>query len=642
MVNKTRGAAPSSARGRARGSTRGRPATTRGQSPAPKKQKQGASTTPADATVDDDITPSRSHLDRTKKGKLYAEAENILPRAKRTSAAVQAEADALAETRADLARQHMEAIAKVAELTAAQDKLAVEEEKNRVFTLEDDYESGDEPSANKNEPVLHICQEDFDRIEDDDEYRSTDEFVIAKPKKNTSKKKTLKKPAKGETRATVDAAVAVLGEADKVVKRKGVQNADAAGASAKAGVSKRWAASSKTPQVSPPTSPKLGGLDDDAAAATRPTADVPKTVRANKMVTIDVPDDSDDDTPYPVKAPRKVQRMKMEPTATAPKLPALRVKATPKPGIKTESSGTFNFTPPSHADVKNLPAFIAPTWSSKFLPAAYRALSKVAKPMSFATAADAEVTVNVLQEVLDEEYSSGYGWKIVWGDAICTKAVARLGERRGLFGRSGLTAVDDQFMLTRHFGALDAPEAERGTRLLDIIQADARYALRFNGPAFFKNPTPEHHTLRPKDEGYIRPTGFLESRPFIATVRPYIKGAFYKMVLTPSGGVDLEKSDLPVGALVMGAISVERGYKLHLTGDRLQNAIPDFSVSVYSNAAAGYLKSIRKMSANRWESILKACHASTTDEEPAASPSGLDTLDGAREEMYCPSSPPAI
>jgi hypothetical protein len=84
---------------------------------------------------------------------------------------------------------------------------------------------------------------------------------------------------------------------------------------------------------------------------------------------------------------------------------------------------------------------------------------------------------------------------------------------------------------------------------------------------------------------------------------------------------------------------VERAYKLHLTGDRLENAVPDFSNSVSSTAAAGYLKAIRSLSANRWESILTECAATATAVDEAVAHSELDILDGARETMYIPSSP---
>ncbi|KAF8176829.1 hypothetical protein K438DRAFT_1939206 [Mycena galopus ATCC 62051] len=309
----------------------------------------------------------------------------------------------------------------------------------------------------------------------------------------------------------------------------------------------------------------MGGLDDDAAAATRPTSTkVGDTTRKNLMVAIDLVGSSDHETPSriadnPVKSRARKSRAKIE--STGPRLAALNVKTTPKvkgePGtaVKAESSSTFNFTPPSHADVNNLPAFMASTWASKFLQGAYLALSKAPKAMTFATAADASVTVAALQEVLDELYP-GCGWKITWSDAICTKAVAHIGERRGAFGRSGIAAVDEKFKSIKYFGSLDGPEA--GLRLLPKIQADAKYALRFNGPALFRVPTPEDHALDSKDPDYVKPIGFLESRPFIAAVKPFIKTGNFKIVRTQSDKVDLTASVLPFGVFVMGAVSPPR------------------------------------------------------------------------------------
>ncbi|KAF8217296.1 hypothetical protein K438DRAFT_1798552, partial [Mycena galopus ATCC 62051] len=309
------------------------------------------------------------------------------------------------------------------------------------------------------------------------------------------------------------------------------------------------------------------------------------------MVTINLAGSSDNETPSkmvhnPVKPRARKSRAKIE--STGPRLAVLSVKTTPRvkaePGtaVKAESSGTFNFTPPSHADVNNLPVFMALTWASKFLQGAYLALSKAPKAMTFVTAANASVTVAALQEVLNKLYP-GCGWKITWSDAICTKAVVRIGERCGAFGRSGIAAVDEEFKSIKYFGLLNGPEA--GLRLLSKIQADAKYTLHFNG-----------------------------------------------------GKVDLTASVLPFGAFVMGAILIERGYKLHLTGDRLENTPPEFSATIYSTAATGYLKSICQMSANCWEIILTACGANSSSVAEAAAPE-LDTLDGARELMYCPSSP---
>ncbi|KAJ6455048.1 hypothetical protein C8R45DRAFT_944345 [Mycena sanguinolenta] len=210
--------------------------------------------------------------------------------------------------------------------------------------------------------------------------------------------------------------------------------------------------------------------------------------------------DAEDDTPTRVPAqparkskalvPKSRQSIKVEST---PKLPAL-VK---KPAIKAESSGTFQYTPPTHADVKGLPAFIGTTWPA-FLAVLHHALNLSHDPMQFGTRVNAVAEVQRVQDRLD-------------------------------------------------------------------------------------------------------------------------------------------LSALPVGAMVMGAIAVERAYKLHSTGRRAENTIPDFSATKYATAATGYLKSILSMTEGRWTSILEACGATASVAEAASD--SLDVLDGERENMYIPSSP---
>ncbi|KAJ7914225.1 hypothetical protein B0H13DRAFT_2325555 [Mycena leptocephala] len=154
--------------------------------------------------------------------------------------------------------------------------------------------------------------------------------------------------------------------------------------------------------------------------------------------------------------------------------------------------------------------------------------------------------------------------------AMETRAVALLGDRRSTFGSGGIRVVDDIFEASKYYGGLDGDQPER--RLVEVVQADARYALRFNGPALFKVPTPESCT----SQSNLKPTGFLESRAFIDTVKPFIKNSNFQIIRMPDGKIDL--SVLPVGAFAMGAVA--RAYKLPLTEDRATTTIPDFSATV--------------------------------------------------------------
>ncbi|KAJ6595477.1 hypothetical protein B0H10DRAFT_2442025 [Mycena sp. CBHHK59/15] len=210
---------------------------------------------------------------------------------------------------ADRERRRIEAIAMVAAIDAEQDAAAEAEEDNAIFTLDDLHEdamdvdrTGD--TADEDAPFLEFTQQDFERVEDDDVYRSPDEFEKLKAKPLAVKKVKKVKVLKGDTRKEVEVATKLLAESKMAkglaiaVKKKGVQNSNAAAASTKAGVSSRWRASKAAEQVTPPGSPKLGGLTDEDAEARRPESgaqlEVPQ--RINEFIRID--DSSDpEDTP---------------------------------------------------------------------------------------------------------------------------------------------------------------------------------------------------------------------------------------------------------------------------------------------------------------------------------------------------------
>lgn len=253
---------------------------------------------------------------------------------------------------------------------------------------------------------------------------------------------------------------------------------------------------------------------------------------AAQLISIHGSSDAEDTPTRAPVQPAKAPVRKSRGPAKSTKIPALqfaptvtptsaRPKATPSLAIKSESSGTFDFTPPSHNDIKGLPGFLGNIWAHKYLPAVYRASNRVQDPMAFATiGSDVDrlggETVLVLQQVLDDLCPQN-NWRIKWGDAICAKvcygilvmtiidnsfqAVSRLGERRSTMGRVGLRAVEEAFERPKYYGSLDGPEP--GARLHKIVRADAEYALRFNGPALFKYPTPESCRVAPSHPDYI-------------------------------------------------------------------------------------------------------------------------------------------
>ncbi|KAJ6540709.1 hypothetical protein B0H19DRAFT_1239830 [Mycena capillaripes] len=544
------------------------------------------------------------------------------PREKRTHAQVVAAEAKVSQAAAERARERQAAMDRIVELDALEAAALAKEDDNTVYNL-DDLEA----AGHKDDEEFEFNQEDFDRVEDEDAYLSSSAFDD--PKKARAAPKKAKKPVKFETRREIEAAVKQLVangkkkvEAKDVVKKKGVQNSDAAAASRNAGLSTAW--KKKTAESSDAV---LGGLTDDDAGAARPDFDKPENAfapRKNTMVKIvDLSSDTDD-TPSKIPAPttikpvRKPHAIKVE-----AKIPALTVKPRGSKTSKTHAeSSSSSFTPASSSDVNGLPAFIGRTWTTRFLPAARRLLYESHTPLSFATVGTDPInpgkeTVEILQNLLNELYP-GTGWRLEWGDPICGRAVARLRERRSAIA----TAADSKYYTN------DTP----AVRLSNVIAADAKDALRPGGSAFYKNPTP-------LNDPEVKPRGFLEGEAVIAAVAPHMSAHDWTLGFTQdSEGNDVvDYSELPVGLLGMGAAAAERAYGLHTTGNRTKPR--DFSAANYGTAVAGYIHSIKSFKASRWQSIIEACGAAVSEPAFDEEVNGEISLDGVRETMYIPSSP---
>ncbi|KAJ7160472.1 hypothetical protein C8R46DRAFT_1223960 [Mycena filopes] len=180
-------------------------------------------------------------------------------------------------------------------------------------------------------------------------------------------------------------------------------------------------------------------------------------------------------------------------------------------------------------------------------------------------------------------------------------------------------------------------------RLSRAVASDAKYAVRSNGPAFWKTPTPQAVSLLKRDHpSYINASGYLESPVIIQTVLPFIGRQEWPLKVSVDDlghEVLSDFSGLPIGALGMAAASVERGYRLHLTGFR--STPLEFSAANYGTAVNGFIAGITSFTPSRWESIFAACGAAISEPVPDVESSEVeeDTLDGLRESMYVPSSP---
>ncbi|KAJ7880805.1 hypothetical protein B0H14DRAFT_3858021 [Mycena olivaceomarginata] len=504
-------------------------------------------------------------------------------------------------------------------------------------------------SEDEDEEMLDITQENFEHIEDDDAYLSTSEWdkpPVTKGKtKAVAPAKRTKKPGKGETRKEIEALGKQL--ATTAVKKRGVQNIDAATASAKAGLSKSWLTTSTGSNT-------MGGLTDEDADAARPDFEAPEMVRElRKNNIVALVDDSDsDNTPSkvqgPVKAaPKARARAAMKVEAGTSKIPALAVRDRKvKPSIVKTESLSSSFTPESSHDANGLPAFIAKTWITKFLPELFKLLHCSLDPMALGAVGDdpedpGRVTIDLLQPLLERLYP-GTKWVLEWGDVICARAVKRLRDHRCAFAKIGARLVDASFEDAKYYSDKKADQPH--LRLSKVVADNTKYAVRSNGPAFWKTPTPlAVGLLKRNNPAYIKPIGYLKSPAIVKTVLPFVgKQEWPLNVSVNDKGQEVisDISGLPIGALSMDAASVEHGYRLHLAGFR--STPLEFSAANYGTAVNRFIAGITSFTPSHWESIFAACGAAISEpilDLEESSEVEEETFDGLREAMYVPSSP---
>ncbi|KAJ6579814.1 hypothetical protein B0H10DRAFT_1962745 [Mycena sp. CBHHK59/15] len=595
------------------------------------------------------------------------------PRFKKTSATVEEEREAIAAEIAELVRRHGELVGDVAAANVMIDEAAVDEERDAVLTLADhdaqtldhddaqdgmevdeDEEHEDIAGGQEDEVVLELTEEDFQRVEDEEAYASAGDFD--KPKAKAPKRAAPKKPrklTKGELVNEVELATKTLAAEKKAkaapVKLNGVQNSDAAAASKKAGISKCFIApSTSTKAVTPQAeSPILGGLHDIDASAQRPEFSGDKAklpARINESIIIDGSSDVEDTPNKPPaksalpaklvklgwRATPKPRTVKSEPSSKMQGLSLKSLAKTPKAKIvKTESSSDASaFTPDSSSDVKGLPAFAGPTWESHFLPKLYEAVNRSEDPMAFAAYGDsliiAEAAVHSIQNVVNDVYP-GSTFKVQWGDKLCSRACSRVRGRRNAVKCAADTAV------TTHLASLGLYDAQG-------IRAFVQYALRGNGPAFWRDPTPETCVLAPTAQGYIKPNGYLESALMVATLTPFLKNV---KILIPEVAPDgsWDPSGLPIGLLAMAKGALHRALSLYTaTGTVAIGPQPQFSSETSGGQVLACMTTIQRFTWTRWSSILISCGANLV-EDLAPAPSA--TYDSYADDMYIPSSPPA-
>ncbi|KAJ7646624.1 hypothetical protein FB45DRAFT_1098565 [Roridomyces roridus] len=560
---------------------------------------------------------------------------------RRTPAEVAANTAAVLKRIRELEQQRESAIAEFAQLQAAQDATSLEEEQSVVLTVDDHLASTmdvdhDQVPSDDDMPFFPVTDEMFQRIENDEHYASDEEYAPTRSRssqtKSVSKAKDPKpkKPKnlkKGELRVAVE---------DKIQQVK----EDAAAASKHAGVVPGFKQRRSTVNTSPspPISP-VGGLNDQDAVSTRPVTFGSQVLRENDAVSI-----SSDEDETPVAAPRRPKRdasvtlLKRDLSATLPKhgpshtltkrdpLPKLDLEKLTKSKAKTKSTFTLHIpsqppaTPSTSATTtpgaastpagatttasNALPPFLAPRWVSDVLPVFHRGLGASENPWEFG--GNNATSIAFVQKTINDMFPENT-YTVQWGDAIMSRLYARSNERRSGYGQAGVN-VFVQY-LADNADTLKTPE--------DIANF---------------TPTPRKYLTitDPRHPKYQRPKGLFESEFVIGVLAPMLK-----VGLDPAGCA-------PVGAVALAAAAVERGLMRYRTG--VPSSVDKFSKSTSGTAVAGYIVSAKQLSEQAWERIIEACNVPTAAQSVSEDKDDNDpitTLDGNRENLYEPSSPPA-
>ncbi|KAJ6546157.1 hypothetical protein B0H10DRAFT_2131745 [Mycena sp. CBHHK59/15] len=286
---------------------------------------------------------------------------------------------------------------------------------------------------------------------------------------------------------------------------------------------------------------------------------------------------------------------------------------TPKAKIvKTESSSDVSaFMPDSSSDVKGLPVFAGPTWESHFLPKLYEAVNRSEDLMTFAAYRDslitAEATVHSIQNVVNDVHP-GSTFKVQWGDKLCSRACSRVRGCRNAVKCAADTAV------TTHLASLGLYDAQGG-----------------NGPAFWRDLTPETCVLAPTAQGYIKPNSYLESVLMVATLTPFLKSVKI-LILEVAPDSSWDPSGLPIGLLaVMQA-------RTHPPDVSEENCSCGPMATMPELLTTPFGITIQHFMWTRWSSILISCGANLV-EDLAPAPSVM--YGPYTDDMYIPSSPPA-
>ncbi|KAJ7588201.1 hypothetical protein C8J56DRAFT_890016 [Mycena floridula] len=342
-------------------------------------------------------------------------------------------------------------------------------------------------------------------------------------------------------------------------------------------------------------------------------------MNSNQDVQLVTNDDDEEDAASEPKIPIKSCHPKPCP-ATANKVPTSAPKGNKASGSTAVSKVTKKKALPAesseleprgltanHVHNSNLPEFLEKKSKKKFIPTIVDALFASGRPWGNFGNDDV-----VVQEVLNLVcLEANYTMKD--GSPITLLAYNQINEKHGLVARE----TYEFFKYVDGFGSVNE------------VEVFCQWAMRPDGPIFFKTPTPATCTRNKDDPAYIRPQGCLESDFVISVAKKCLQ--FSKNSVADFGH--------PKGLFTLILAAYEQAIKSYINGQ--QTDLDPFSFELNGSQTIGYVHGLEGISDERWARILGLCKpAEHCPQASDISQSGdMSLLDQNRATLFDLSSP---
>ncbi|KAL1663476.1 hypothetical protein GGF50DRAFT_115991 [Schizophyllum commune] len=544
---------------------------------------------------------------------------------------------ALAAKKAVLEKQEAARLRQLAEIEAALVQAQIEVEENAILS------KGDLDDAGAGGSEVGVMNVDETGEDEGAEFVEEDEMDV--DQEGAEKISRKRKPARGATRAQLNASVdKILGARGIVLKRPstGLTSGDSKRSRpvTEKGLIRTWEARITKPKLGREAVPgdsdyPLGGLNDEDAAAIAPAitsrlsvaereaalarAEIGQGAISRRNAEVIEISDGDECLAQPRKKTKAASRIKgtthiklehgESSTASLAALSSRKRRALPLDEDNPRPDCT------AAAPCSNIDDLLESSWATSLVPALYVRMFASEEPFAWAKGPGFAALIQGVVKRLHPEWADKY--PVTSQCQTYDKSASRINEKRSEIARHGTAAV------ARFYAKAPYLNDEA------LIRKHAQWAIRPKGPAVWARPAPMDYD---SDEEEAEPTadGIFLSPVFIETLTPHLK--LYSQTDIRCGN--------PVGLIGLVGASVERAFAEYVryeNGKKHEEDVKTFTKHRYHDVVYDYVDNAKRLSDRRWLEIYAQCQVRVvTKHEP---PAVNNSMSRKRRKLYIPSSP---